>query len=107
MFRKQRVFAGIVIAVLAIMTFVVPLASNAESAAAVGGNGYWETVSMPTVFVTSLVEIVAVGEGYSLFAIKCNGETDVRHSQLFPARGEICDLMIADRLGLPNPSLDP
>ena len=49
MFRKQRFFAGIVIAVLAIMTFVVPLASNAESAAAVGGNGHWKTVSMPTV----------------------------------------------------------
>ena len=26
--------------------------------------------------------------------------------KLFPARGEICDLIIADRLGLPNPSLD-
>ena len=30
------------------------------------------------------------------FDNSCNGQTDVRHSQLFPAR-----------LGLPNPSLDP
>ena len=32
-----------------------------------------------------------------------NGQADVRHSWLFPARAEICDLMIADWLGSPNP----
>ena len=88
MFRKKRFFAGIVIAVLAIMTFVVPLASNAESGAAAGGNGHWNTVSMPTVFVTIVVGIFALGQGYSLFAIK---QMDRRMAQM--------DITINNRIG--------
>jgi hypothetical protein len=88
MFRKGRFFAGIVIAVLAIMTFVVPLASNAESGAAAGGNGHWNTVSMPTVFVTIVVGIFALGQGYSLFSIK---QMDRRMAQM--------DITINNRIG--------
>ena len=88
MFRKGRFFAGIVIAVLGIMTFGVPLASNAESGAAADGNGHWNTVSMPTVFVTIVVGIFALGQGYSLFAIK---QMDKRMAQM--------DITINNRIG--------
>ena len=86
--EKDDVFAGIVIAVLAIMTFGVPLASYAESGAAAGGNGQWNTVSMPTVFVTIVVGIFALGQGYSLFAIK---QMDRRMAQM--------DITINNRIG--------
>ena len=86
--RKQFLLTGTAISILVIIAFVATPALNAESGAAAGGNGHWNTVSMPTVFVTIVVGIFALGQGYSLFAIK---QMDRRMAQM--------DITITNRIG--------